>query len=570
MEEALKRQNIFKKFFIKLAVWFKLLRPLVLMQLKDKIDFSFLKSKKKTIFKVVFSLLLFIGITAVVYLAFRLIIGLGLFSFVSTMNFKAYLIVMTILFVLSFVSCLTNVTKTLYFAKDNQVLLTFPVKNSTTFTSKLLVCLIYEFIKNTTYILPFFWGYGLVMKLSFTFFIWTILSLVFFTLLCVSVSGLLSIPAMAVVIVLKKVKWLEVVVVAGVLVALIYVVIYLIELIPEDINLVRDWGKIYWSIQDFLTEFAAKTFIFDKLLQLFTGMFYGSTKFQPINLDNTYTFLICFLVIIASFVFVYLLSSKLFLKMASNPFEYKKKNIKKYKKNRRYFPFLSASQKSSMVSLRSASIIYSVLAVAIITPIAIFLQNKIIGAMDTRILGNYLGVTFNILIVMLMLLSSNAMIASTFSKEGNAGYLNKINPVPYKVPLSGKVVLNAIICVISIIVSTTVISTFAKFDVIKSALLCFSMIFIYIAHLLWSAEIDIMNPQNRLYQTSGDSQKNPNETKSVIIAFILSILFAFVTFFLMSENIKVVFIKLFFVTLIVLIVRIYLYLTRIRLYYKEK
>ena len=73
-----------------------------------------------------------------------------------------------------------------------------------------------------------------------------------------------------------------------------------------------------------------------------------------------------------------------------------------------------------------------------------------------------------------------------------------------------------------------------------------------------------------LSKTSGDSQKNPNETKSTIIAFIMSIVFAFVTFFLISESVKVVFIKLFVVTLVLLATRFYLYLTRIKLYYKEK
>ena len=570
MEKTERQNNIFKKVFAKFVAWFSLIRPLVLMQLKDKIDFSFLKSTKKTIFKIVFSLLGFVVITAVVFFALKLVVGLGLFSFVSIVNFRVYLIVMTLLFSLSFISCLTNVTKTLYFAKDNPVLLTFPVKNSTTFTSKLLVCFIYELIKNTTYILPFFWGYGFVMKLSFGFFLWTIMALIIFTLLCVSLSGFLSMPTMAIVIVLKKVKWLEIIVVLVVLFAIIIGVIGAISLIPEDINLVRDWGKIYWKIQDFLENFEKYAFVFNMLLQLFTGMSYNTSKFKLVTHDNTFTFLSCLVVIVLCFSLVYLLSSKLFLKMASNPFEYKKKNIKKFKKNRRYFPFLSASQKSALVSLRSANIIYSVLAVAIITPIAIFLQNKIIGAMDTRILGNHLGITFNILIVLLMLLSSNVMIASTFSKEGNAGYLNKINPVPYKVPLSGKIVLNGLVCLASLIASTVVIAVFAKFSAIQSILLGGAMVFIYVAHLLWSAEIDIMNPQNRLYQTSGDSQKNPNETKSTIIAFIMSILFAFIAFFLMSENIKVVFVKLFFVALAILLARIYLYFTRIRLYYKEK
>ena len=46
------------------------LKTLVMMQLKDKLDMSFAKSVKQTIFRVVFSLLKFAVITAVIYLAF--------------------------------------------------------------------------------------------------------------------------------------------------------------------------------------------------------------------------------------------------------------------------------------------------------------------------------------------------------------------------------------------------------------------------------------------------------------------------------------------------------------------
>nr|MCR5553762.1 hypothetical protein [bacterium] len=239
-------------------------------------------------------------------------------------------------------------------------------------------------------------------------------------------------------------------------------------------------------------------------------------------------------------------------------------------KNRKMRPFTSSVIRNSQIIFRTSNLIYSVLAVAVILPIAIFLQNKIIAAMDTRILGNYMGIAFNVLIILLMTLSSNVAIASTFSKEGNSSYLNKVNPVKYVVPLTGKIVLNAVICIISIIVSVIMITIFAHLGTLQTILLTLALIMLYLAHLLWSAEIDIMNPQNRLYQTTGDVHKNPNENKSTIIAFILSAVFAFVCFLLMRENVNVVYLKLFFVSLIFLAVRIYLYVTKIRLYYKEK
>ena len=311
-------------------------------------------------------------------------------------------------------------------------------------------------------------------------------------------------------------------------------------------------------------------FIIDAILQLLTGMSYSSFLFTPFSLKNLTTFGLMFLVIVFVLGLIIVLSKPLFLKMASNPFEYRKKDNAKQKRNFKFRPFISASIQNAKITFRSSNIIYSVLAVALITPISILLQNKIIGAMNTRILGNYMMICFNILIILLMTLSSNVIIASTYSKEGNSGYLNKINPVPYSVVLSGKFILNALICTISIITSTILIDVFANIGVMQTILLTISLLAIYYAHLLWSAELDIMNPQNRLYQTTGESQKNPNETKSTIIAFILSVAFGYICFFLMSENISVVFIKLLLLSLLIMIIRLYLFLTRVKLYYKEK
>ena len=345
--EATKGNERNKKFYPKNL--FNGLKPLMMMQLKDKLDFSFLKNKKKTLFKIIFSILTFVILTAVIFLAFRLVIMLGLFSFVKILNFRVYLLLMTILFILSFLSCLVNVTKTLYFSRDNSILLTLPVSNGTIFTSKLIVCLIYELIKNITYILPFLFAYGLVMSLPFAYYLWSFFGLIFLTIIFVSLSGLLSIPAMGISILFKKNRLLEFVCVVIILSFVIYGVVFLINLIPQDIDIIRDWGSLYWSIQDFLSNFAKDFFIFDYLLRLLTGMSYGAFKFSPFSVRNLLTFVNCIVVILFSLGFVVLLSKPLFLKMASNSFEYKKKNSKNAHKNKMMRPFNSASFKNAQI-----------------------------------------------------------------------------------------------------------------------------------------------------------------------------------------------------------------------------
>lgn len=564
------KPNALKSLFAKIARWFRFLRPLVLMQLKDKIDFSFLKDKKKTLFKIIWALIGFAVATAIIYLVFSLIVKFGLFSFVQTFNFRAFLILMTVIIILSTLSCLVNVTSTLYFAKDNPVLLTMPVKSSTIFSSKILVCFIYELIKNFTFIWPFMIAYGMVMGLSFVYFLWSIVAIFILTTLIVMLCSLLSIPAMGVAIFAKKFKVLEFVVAVVVVAGVVWGVVSAINAIPTDIDLVRDWGRIFWNLQDVLNGFAGTFVIFDYLLQFLTGMQYSGFAFNLGTTSNLITFGVIVGVILVCYLLTYLLSKPLFLRMASNPFEYKKKVVKKQKRSHKNAPFVSAVMQQSKRTLRTPSIIYSILATAIIAPIAILLQNRIFGAMDTRLTGMYMALAFNVLIVLLMLMSTNNSLASVFSREGNASYLNKIHPVPYRVPLTGKLILNMAICIISICVSVGVMNIFIPMGVGNSIMLVLGMSFIYLAHLLWSAELDIMNPQNRQYQTTGKTQKNPNEAKSTIFCFVMAGLFAFVMYFLMSENFVKVFPKIMLIGFAVFAVRLYLYLTRIKLYYKEK
>ena len=94
---------------------------------------------------------------------------------------------------------------------------------------------------------------------------------------------------------------------------------------------------------------------------------------------------------------------------------------------------------------------------------------------------------------------------------------------------------------------------------------------IYIAHLLYCAELDIMNPQTELYATVGENKSNPNETKATASAFIIAFLTAGTVFLLLFEGEAFsAFIKLAIVAAIALVYRLHLFLSKLELYYKEK
>ena len=114
-------------------------KALLMMQLKDKIDFSCFKSVKAGIFKVVLSIFKFVVITAIIYLAFFFLSYLRLVSLLNGIPQNFFNLVFTIMFILSIIVCSAGLVKNLYFTKDNALLLTFPVQRTSVFTSKLLV-----------------------------------------------------------------------------------------------------------------------------------------------------------------------------------------------------------------------------------------------------------------------------------------------------------------------------------------------------------------------------------------------------------------------------------------------
>ena len=130
--------------------------------------------------------------------------------------------------------------------------------------------------------------------------------------------------------------------------------------------------------------------------------------------------------------------------------------------------------------------------------------------------------------------------------------------------------MRAAVIAISTIAAVLLWQSVAKLSVADTTLLAAVIMFIGFAHLLWSIEMDVMNPQNEQYATVGVSFDNPNERNSTIIGFLISALVAFCMYFIMSEGQTKAIFKIALVALAFLGARAYLLLTRIRLYYAEK
>ena len=544
-------------------------KALVMMQLKDKIDTSFTKSVKATIFKVVLSLIKFAVITALIYFAFYLLSYLRLVSLLPGIPQNFFNLVFTVMFLLSIIVCTVGLMKNLYLTRDNALLLTFPVKRTAVFTSKLVVYYIYELARNLVYLLPLFIAYGLVNGLPFYYYFWLIIAYPILTLIPVVVGALLSIPLMYITNFVKQYKWLEIglitLFVAGVVVGLIF----LIAAIPENIDIVGSWSTTYWEVQDFLASFSEIFVPFEWLAALAVGERYGSANLMFTS-TQWFSLLGSIALIAAVIGLAYLIVRPLFFKMASTPFEYKKERIDHAYKNKAHRAGASAILKEFKLNLKKKKKLFSLLCIVIGMPIAIYLLNQIFSAMDTRLAGANMAVAFNVLMILLIALSSSTSIAHIYSEEGASGYLNKTVPRPYLKTLSAKLVVNGIFLTLSIIASVAIFAAFSGYSVWQSILIFLIIELAYIAHLLWSAELDIMNPQNAQYRMTGTHVNNPNDIKSTIYAFLMAAVVTFLVYFFVAEDMATVWGKVLVFVALFCALRVWLYVNKIKVYFKEK
>jgi hypothetical protein len=367
----------------------------------------------------------------------------------------------------------------------------------------------------------------------------------------------------------KQHKWLQMSGLAVLVAAAVFALFYGISLIPENIDLLATWETTYWEIQEVLESYTEK---FSALYDL-TRMMLGETK----HLSTTFPFwptvsrlLVLLLVTVALLFLGLAVVRPLFYKMASTPFEYLKKQTKP-KKNVVRTRRVSAVYNEMLIAIKSTDRMFSNVGILVAIPMLIFLLNKIFLAMNTRDLGDHMIVAFNVLIILLVALNANCSAASIFSRDGRSSYLIKTQPSKYPILILSKLLPNTIFVTLSIFATFIIMLMSAKIGFVHTLILMLAIGMTYLAHMLYCAELDLMNPQIELYATVGSSENNPNETKATVTAFLISFITAAAVFLLLTDATSSnVYVKYFFVALAALGYRVWIFFTKPRLYYKEK
>ena len=677
--------GFFAKSFKGIKGRFRGFSTLIAMQLKEQLNFSFKANKKQAITKLILLTIGFAAITAAIYLIMYLLGFLGILGGNGVLPVPIFNVFLYLILILNTISCIHRMTNSLYFSKDNQVLLTYPVNSGVIFLSKMVVFYVLELIKNFMMLIPLFLAYAISNSFAFYFYPWLILIFAIVTMIPVALGGVISIPYMYVLTFVKKSQYIQSILVILSMIAGTVLIFFGISKIPSSLNIAKDWSQIYYPS---ITQFTYRIEDYSGPLKYISALFLGYRGYiytpspRSLGIINVRSFIILAIVIaivILSSVLSYLLARPLFFKMATKPFEYRKKiidhnykmNFKKEKLYERAFrpelvypiskkdkkgivnklskllrivnkeeklflkrkintkrilrflnkyakklkfeevdineivdfgyviqtrngvPFLvlikdiknniascydpyylkkknhstnsilSIFIKEILLDIRTPGIIVSNFMLFIITPIAIALLNAIFRAINASFQGQTFTVMFNVLIILLITLASNVSIASIYSREGNTSYMLKAAPINYMSSLGSKLVIRAIIVSASILATSIIYSKYSTISYLRADLLFLTFLFIYLGHLIWSAELDFMNPQDRLYAEVGVNVMNPNETTSAVLVFIISLVFMGITFFFVNKEVSKSFVKIMLIAFAFLAVRVLLFVLKV-------
>ena len=561
----------------------KQLLQLTLFQLKDKIDMSWMKSRKKLIQTIVFGLLKFIVVAGIV---FGVLYLLSMIDFMSKYHHTLpfFTMFLAVVMFLNLCSSTYNLTNSLYFADDNKVLITFPVNANKLFFSKLFVYFFYELKKSFGLLIPSILGFlifgivgkGVYSEVTPWTIIWLIIPVILLVVVQVLLSAILSIPFLYIYRLFKRNQIFDLILVTAVVVALIIIVVKLINLIPDDIDLDRQWPFIKNGFWNFVLTFSRYAYPINLYSNIFFGEYSGG---QVHYLISGFTFVrmaitigVIGLLVLISF----LLIRPFYFTSIYKTFEYDKNPQLVMRKNVKHKKYVTFANKEFKLSFRDFDISGSYIAVYIIVPILLFFMDRVISAISTSMRGNNIAIAVNALLTILPLLASNSTIATLYSKEGRTAYLNKSNPVNPFIPLTSKLLFNLVFSVPSIVACSIIFANFSGLGVLIAVLFSVSVLLIQYAHIFYSAAQDIMNPQNEVYATSGNDFNNPNEAKATVMAFVGSFVITLVFYFMLTESLRLynnylsAFIRLFIVAVFLFAGFLLLFVKKIKAFYYEK
>lgn len=575
---------------------FKKLKILTLLQLSDRVKIK----KNQTIPQKLGSIgktLLGIGVSFGIFCALFYVI----FNLISLRHSLELLTMLTFLMqLLSVISCTLSLSSTLYVSKDNQMLMTYPVKHIYIYISKLVVEYIMELKKSLIFTFPLFMAYGLIARTNEFgaaaiplladnpfYSVYTVYYTFILPLFPVLIGAIISIVIVYGGKLLKKFDIAKIIATLALFAGLFVVCNFIIDALPDKIRLLAEWSEFNNKVEILAKNIQPYTFynkyignslyaaeyvketvtgLNGELNIVFTlkeGLLLGFKNFGFVNLA-----LVILLVVAIA------ISLPVFFKLASSANEHsidKQHAAKNVVHKSTFFTFM---RKELTLSVRNIGDFSSNYLFLFILPFVLLIMSAIyVRVYNRNDLGYSMTYGFIGLISLIMLSASNTASATAISSEGSEFALLKTAPGKTSNIVWAKILINAILSFISLTITFVLLSIYLKDQVVLGNLwLVYAFVLLVdIGLILWSIQLDILNPNMKEYANSQNIGDIKNFSTSILIGVVVSVLFSAVLIlvYVLSANILINAIILILLALLFDGGRLYMLINYINAYFHD-
>ena len=533
---------------------FNRIRVLTLMQLGNRFNFKRITDKKKFALKLFFKTLSIFAVVAVMYLLLSVIKGVIFLP----VNRTTFLFLLFISQVISIIACTMGLVESLYYGKDNPILMSFPARHHEVFISKLMAYYINELVKNLYFVVPMFISFGLINGKGILYYPNAIVLTFMLSAIPVLLGALLSIVIMGIKQLIKRASWISLVLAVGIMVALFWLAGILLGSLERPIRLIEVYNA-----------FITQTVLFMQRINDF-ALIYNNFVQTAFNINLVTNYLIICGVLFGLVLLVVLTSMPIYFRMASFGSEHAVTKKHKHKTAKRKGAFRALFNKEFTIIKRSVNQFVQDYILVIAMPLVLYVLNGFYWAMAPSVNGVEMIVAFNLLVCLLLLTASNTQTASAISTEGSEFGLLKTAPSDTKKVAWAKMIVNFVVSTLFIIGSVLMLA-FAK-NVTNYYLWQTAVVIVLInsGHILWSFQLDLRNPQLAEYSEKKAGAESINKSRSIIAGMAMAVLITLVAvFFMIIDNSANPWLRIIGVSAGFFVLRLVLFILNLKVYFRE-
>lgn len=491
------------------------------MQLGGRFSFRKISDKKKYALALILRALSVIAVIVAMYFLLYIIKGV---IFLPTGK-TTFLFLLFISQIISILACTGGLMTSLYYGKDNPILMSFPARHAEVFASKLLTYYINELIKNLYFVFPMFLAFGFVNGMGALYFLQSVILTVLLSVLPVLLGAFLSIIVMFVRQMLKRAQWLGVLLTAAVYALLIIAIAAILGGLERPIRLIEVYNNFVQQAVLFMQRLNNYALVYGNII----GAAFGENVFV--------NYLVLIGVIVGLAAVVILTSMPLYFRMASYGSEHA--SVKKHRHAGGMKPhkiFGAFFRKESLLTIRNVNGVISDYLLTLALPLLLYITNGFYWAMAPSTLGKNLIIAFNIIISLFLLTAGNTQSAAAISSEGGEFALLKTAPADTAKMAWAKILGNFIISAVVIIASVVMLALVRNvtgYDLWQTAL---TLLFVNSGHILWSFQLDLRNPQLQEYREKSDGAENVNKSRAMVFGVVMAVAMGLVALFFLTDG----------------------------------